>query len=85
MSPAGHDEVRAAAALLAIAAAGDRGRPLRAAVLDVDQDRQAVIAGVLADWLASVLRDAGTDPVWFAKEAIAESVATEAASNQEDT
>jgi len=79
MSPADHDDVRAAAALLAIAASG-RGRRLRAVVLDADpdEDRSAAIAAVLAGWLVHVLRETGTDPVEFAKEVIAESVGQEA-------
>lgn len=86
MTPAGHDEVRAAAALLALAATWPRGRALRAAVLGADPgaDHRAAVACVLADWLAHVLRDAGTDPVWFAKQAIAESIAEEATQAAED-
>ena len=85
MTPAYHDEVRAAAVLLAIAARGRRGRGLRAVVLDADPDtdRSAAIAVVLAEWLAEVLRDAGTDPVWFAKQVIAESIGVEAAETRE--
>ena len=80
MTPAYHDEVRAAAALVAIAARGRRGRGARAVVLDADPDtdRSASIACVLAEWLAQVLRDAGTDPVEFAKQVIAKSVGAEA-------
>ncbi len=80
MTPAYHDEVRAAAALLAIAAARGRGRHLRAVVLDADPDADhgAGVADILAGWLAEVLRDAGTDPVWYAKQVIAESLAAEA-------
>ena len=80
MTPAYHDEVRAAAALVAVAAARDRGRHLRSVVLDADPDadRAAGIAAVLAGWLVQVLRDAGTDPVWFAKQVISESLAAEA-------
>ena len=76
-----HDDVRAAAALLALAASWPRGRRLRAVVLDAEPgaERSAAIAWVLARWLAEMLRDAGTDPVWFAKEAIGISLAAEAA------
>ena len=38
MSPAGHDDVRVAAALLACAASGSCARSLRAAVLDADSE-----------------------------------------------
>jgi len=87
MTPAYHDEVRAAAALLAIAAAKDRGRHLRAVVLDAepDADHRAGVADILASWLAEVLRDAGTDPVWFAKQVIAESIGAEAESTEGET
>ncbi len=86
MSPAYHDEVRAAAALLALAATWPSGRRLRAVVLgaDPDEDQAAAVACILAHWLAHVLRDGGTDPVWFAKQAIADSIAEEATQAAED-
>jgi hypothetical protein len=79
MSPADHDDIRAAAALLASAAC--RWRAGQAAVLgaDPDTDRSAAIAAVLARWLAYVLRETGADPREFAKEVIAESIGQEAA------
>lgn len=76
--PAGHDDVRAAAALVAIAAHGARARPLRTAVLSADPDRADVIACILADWLAGVLREDGTDPREFALRVIGDSIASEA-------
>ena len=105
-----HDEVRAAAALLAIAAHDDRAGHLRAVILgsadddpgvhlvshdadparlvwskaDPDPDRPAAIAAVLAGWLVQVLRDGGTDPRWFARQVIADSIADEAAQAAED-
>ncbi len=84
---AGHDEVRAAAALLAIAAHDGRAGYLSAAVLgaDPDTDRPAAIATILAAWLAQVLRDGGTDPRWFARQAIAGSIAEEATEGAEGT
>ena len=87
VTPAGHDEVRAAAALLALAATWPRGRALRAVVLGADpgEDQAAAVAAVLAHWLAQVLRDGGTDPVEFAKQAIADSVAEEATQAAEGT
>jgi hypothetical protein len=75
MSPAGHDDVRAAAALLACAA---RARSLQGVVLGADPDRGAVIACILAGWLAQVLREGGTDPREFALRVIGDSIATEA-------
>ena len=83
MSPAGHDERRAAAALLALAAHGDRADHLRAAVLGTDH--AAGIAAVLAHWLAQVLRDGGTDPREFARQIVAESIADEASQAAEGT
>jgi hypothetical protein len=91
VSPAGHDDVRAAAALLAIAASGGhRDRPAAlGAILGTDAGggdasiSTACIAWTLAEWLAQVLRDGGTDPRAFALQVIAESIgaeATEAAS-----
>ena len=79
MTPADHDDMRAAAALLAIAATG-RGRRLSAVILDADpdQDRSAAIARILAGWLARVLRETGTEPKVFAKEVIGISLAAEA-------
>jgi hypothetical protein len=84
--PAGHDEVRAAAALLALAATWPRGRALRAAVLGADpgEDQAAAIAAMLARWLAHVLRETGTDPREFARQVIADSIAEEAAQAAED-
>jgi hypothetical protein len=75
---AGHDEVRAAAALVAIAAIGSPR--LSAAVLraDPDPDRSAGIACVLAGWLARALTDAGTEPRAFARQMIADSIRDEA-------
>jgi hypothetical protein len=80
VSPAGHDEVRAAAALLATTAHGSRGDHLLPAILDgLDPGQLAAIAAILAHWLVHALADAGTDPVDFAKQAIADSIAAEAA------
>ena len=78
MRPADHDDVRAAAALLATTAT--RSRRLQALVLDADpdHDHQAAIAAVLAGWLVHVLRETGTDPVEFARQVIAESIGQEA-------
>ncbi len=85
MSPAGHDDVRAAAALLASTACDTPRwqatvRQLQAVVLgtDPDADRLAAIACVLAGWLAQVLREGGTEPKVFARQAIAESIRDEA-------
>ena len=80
MSHADHDDVRAAAALLAIAATGRGRRRLQALILDAepDQDRCAAIACVLAGWLVHVLRATGTEPREFAKQVIAESIGAEA-------
>lgn len=77
MTPGRHDDVRAAAAMVAIAAR-DRARPLRAVILGADPDRAEVIACILADWLAQVLRDTGTEPREFALRVIGESIADEA-------
>ena len=73
-----HDDMRAAAALLATTACGDRR--LQAAVLgaDLDADRLAGIARVLAFWLAYVLRWTGTSPRRIAREVITESIRIEA-------
>jgi len=82
MSAAGHDDVRAAAALLAVAARdADDTRRLQTAVLgaDPDADRLAGIACVLAVWLAGLLRMTGTEPRDFARQIIADSIGTEAA------
>jgi hypothetical protein len=75
VNPGRHDDVRAAAALLACAA---RARSLQPVVLGADPDRSAVIACILADWLAQVLRDTGTEPREFALRVIGESIADEA-------
>jgi hypothetical protein len=79
VSPDRHDDVRAAAALLATAACGSRR--LQAVVLDADPDQDccAGIAMILADWLAQVLRRTGDDPREFARQVIAESIGAEAA------
>jgi hypothetical protein len=83
VSPAGHDDVRAAAALLAVAGCppGYDASPLLAAVLDADPDpaRLAGIACVLAGWLADALTETGTEPRDFARRVIADSIGTEAA------
>ena len=50
-----------------------------------DPDRCAAIACVLADWLAEVLRDGGTDPREFARQIVAESIAAEASQAAEGT
>jgi hypothetical protein len=78
MTPATtHDDIRAAAALLACTAIGSRR--YQALVLDgLDADRCAAIALVLARWLAVMLRGTGTDPIEFAKSAISGSIASEA-------
>lgn len=78
MSADVHDDMRAAAALLATTACGDRR--LQAAVLgaDLDADRLAGIARVLAFWLAYVLRWTGTSPRRIAREVITESIRIEA-------
>jgi hypothetical protein len=83
MSPAGHDAVRAAAALLAVAGCppGYDTSPLLAAVLAADPDpaRLAGIAVVLAGWLADALAETGTEPRDFARRVIADSIGAEAA------
>lgn len=83
MSPAAHDDVRAAAALLAVAGCppGYDTSPLLAAVLAADPDpaRLAGIAVVLAGWLADTLAETGGDPRAFARQIIADSIGTEAA------
>lgn len=79
MTPADHDELRAAAALVAIAA--DRPScPLRAVVLgaDPDTDRSAGIAWTLAYWLAEEIRSGGVDPRELALLVIADSIGAEA-------
>ena len=78
MSADVHDDMRAAAALLATTACGDRR--LQAAILgaDLDAERVAGIARVLAFWLAYVLRWTGTSPRVIAGEVIAESIRIEA-------
>jgi hypothetical protein len=83
MTAAGHDEVRAAAAMVAIAAIGSRR--LSAAVLgaDPDADRRAGIACVLAGWLAQLLSDTGTDPRAFARQVIVGSIRDEAEAGAE--
>ena len=50
-------------------------------VLDPDPDpgHLAGIAYVLANWLAEVLRETGTEPKAFAKQAITDSIGAEAA------
>ncbi len=84
MSPASHDDVRAAAALVASAACDTPRwqatvRQLQAVILDgLEPDRCASIACVLAAWLAQVLREGGTEPKVFALQAIAESIRHEA-------
>jgi hypothetical protein len=82
VSATGHDDVRAAAALLAVAARdADDTRRLQTAVLgaDPDADRLAGIACVLAVWLAELLRATGTEPRDFARQVIADSIGIEAA------
>jgi hypothetical protein len=78
MTAAGHDEVRAAAALVAIAATGDRRLPAAFLGADPGTDRSAGIACVLAGWLANLLTCAGTEPRAFARQVIADSVRDEA-------
>lgn len=75
MSAAGHDDVRAAAALIVC-----RSRRARSALLgaDPDEDRCAAIACVLADWLAQALRETGTDPKEVARRIVAASIRAEA-------
>ena len=46
---------------------------------DPDPERLAGIACVLAGWLADVLAESGDDPRAFARRAIADSIAAEAA------
>lgn len=79
MSPDVHDDMRAAAALLATTARRDRH--LQAVVLgdDLGRDQLARIARVLALWLAYVLNATGTSPREIAREVIAESIRIEAA------
>lgn len=74
MKRAAHDDERAAA----LVACASRARSLRGAVLGADPDRGAVIACILADWLAQVLRDTGTDPREFALRVISDSIRDEA-------
>ena len=84
MSPADHDDVRAAAALLACAACDTprwqaTARQLQALILDgLEPDRCGAIACVLAAWLAQVLRETGTEPRDFARQVIADSIRDEA-------
>lgn len=84
MSPAGHDDVRAAAALLASTACDTPRwqatvRQLQAVILNgLEPDRLAAIACVLAAWLAQVLREGGTEPKVFARQVIADSIRDEA-------
>jgi hypothetical protein len=75
---AGHDEVRAAAALVAIAATGSQLLPAAVLGADPDTDRCAGIAWVLAGWLARMLSETGTEPRAFARHVIAGSVRDEA-------
>lgn len=82
VSAARHDETRAAAALLAIAARDQEAhrRRLCTAVLgaDPDEDRIASVACILSWWLAAALRKTGSDPAEFAKHVIADSIGEEA-------
>ena len=80
MTPADHDELRAAAALVAIAD-WRTSCPLRAVVLgaDPDTDRSAGIAWTLACWLAAEIRSGGVDPGELALLVIADSIGEEAA------
>ena len=84
MNPASHDDVRAAAALLASTACDTPRwqatvRQLQAVILDgLEPDHCGAIACVLAAWLAQVLREGGTEPKVFARQAIAESIRDEA-------
>jgi hypothetical protein len=84
VSTAAHDDVRAAAALLACTATG---RPAMAAVMldGLDAGQLAGIAAVLARWLAAQLAGTGTRPRDFALGAIAGSIAAEAAEAAEAT
>jgi hypothetical protein len=71
------DDVRAAAALLACTAIGSQ-RLQQLILTDIDDSRSAAIAVVLAYWLAEAFREYGADPVAFARQAIADSIADEA-------
>lgn len=81
MTPADHDELRAAAALVAIAATRTSCLLLGAVVLgaDPDTDRSAGIAWTLAYWLAEEIRSGGVDPRELALLVIADSIGAEAA------
>ena len=78
MSTPAHDDVRAAAALLACTATGN---PATVAIMldGLDAGQLAGIAAVLAAWLAAQLGERGTSPRDFALGVIAGSIAAEAA------
>jgi hypothetical protein len=78
MSAADHDDIRAAAALLASAASRWRAGQVAVLGADPDTDRSAAIAAMLARSLAWVLHHVGKDPYEFAQEVIAESIRLEA-------
>jgi hypothetical protein len=78
VSAADHDDIRAAAALLASAACRWRAGQVAVLGADPDTDRSAAIAAMLARWLAWVLRETGTDPREFARQVIDESISLEA-------
>ena len=83
MTAPAHDDVRAAAALLACTATGSPGTV--AVMLDgLDAPRAAAIAAVLAGWLANQLGESGTSPRDFALGVIAGSIAAEAADADAD-
>ncbi len=73
-----HDELRAAAALLAIAACDWHDGQAVLLGADPDTDRRAGIACLLAYWVVGVIREAGLDPRAFARDTIADSLAAEA-------
>lgn len=75
----GADEHRAALALLAAVADGDRDGVTALLGRGWHRDRRALMAFDVARWLAAMLRLLGhDDPAGIARDVIAETIATEA-------